>query len=194
MPWSVDDPEDPGRLARYRLDREASAFVALYRSAAPRLRRFALRLAGGDHALADDLTQEAWMRAIGALDSFTGPSVTRWLCGILVNCWREQRRTTALFSGEEQRDTWAVDDHPPAVWSERPLLQLAIAALPDGYRAVLLLHDVEGYTHAEIGRMLHIAEGTSKSQLARARLRLRTALTARSRANVAADFGGGPGA
>jgi RNA polymerase sigma-70 factor (ECF subfamily) len=65
------------------------------------------------------------------------------------------------------------------VWSEAPVLLQAVNALPDGFRAVLVLHDIEGYTHAEIAERLGIDEGTSKSQLSRARRRLREALSAK---------------
>jgi RNA polymerase sigma-70 factor (ECF subfamily) len=73
-----------------------------------------------------------------------------------------------------------------ATW-DRVDLERAIAALPPGYREVLVLHDVEGYTHAEIGTLLGLDAGTSKSQLARARQAMRSALTAREEKGVARD-------
>lgn len=68
-----------------------------------------------------------------------------------------------------------------ATWSEWPLLRQALYDLPEGYRAVVVLHDVEGYTHEEIADRLGIEAGTSKSQLARGRARLRAMLAGRTR-------------
>jgi len=148
----------------------------VYRDVAPRLYGFALRLSAGDRARADDLCQEAWLRALARPHAFAGRSLTRWLCGILVNCWREQCRDLAF----EAEDAPAVQHHAgdaaDSLWSELPLVSRAVAALPDGCRAVLVLHDIEGYTHDEIARMLSIASGTSKSQLSRARRRVAAAL------------------
>ena len=133
----------------------------------------AMRLAGGDQAEAEDLVQECWVRAVRVLSSFRAESALRtWLCGLLVNVRRERVRSSwrmvDLVDGETPAA--AASDGPPVD------IERAIAALPAGARDVFVLHDVYGYKHREIGQMLEIATGTSKSQLTRARALLRTAL------------------
>ena len=151
------------------------AFTELYARHAPRMYGLARRLLGGAVDEADDVLQTAWMRAARRLTSFRGEStLSTWLCGFVVNCCRE-RSPGRLMSMEL----------PPERGGAAPLddpidIHRALAGLPDGYRAVLVLHDVEGYTHAEIGRMLGIEPGTSKSQLSRARGAMRARLTATS--------------
>jgi RNA polymerase sigma-70 factor (ECF subfamily) len=106
-------------------------------------------------------------------------SLSSWLGGIAINSarelWRETRTRgeTALDHGLDESTAAA----PRAVGPEERLdLERAIERLPAGYREVFVLHDVEGYTHDEIGGLLGIEAGTSKSQLSRARQRLRAAL------------------
>lgn len=139
---------------------------------------FALRLTGGDRTIAEDVVQEAWFRAIERLDSFdaTRPGGP-WLHGFVVNCWREHARVNAREAPPDEGDVEQLADTSAAPWSERPLLARAIGALPDGFRAVLVMHDIEGYTHAEIAEQLGIEVGTSKSQLSRARAQLRRVLS-----------------
>ena len=72
------------------------------------------------------------------------------------------------------------DRYPASGAADRLMVQRALDKLPDGYRAVLWLHDVEGFTHEEIGERLGIAVGTSKSQLSKARARLRSLVTEKS--------------
>jgi RNA polymerase sigma-70 factor (ECF subfamily) len=160
--------------------RSEGAFRALYDVVAPAMLGFARRLAGEDTAAADDLTQEAWVRAIERVGRYDRrASAVAWLNGFVLNCWKERCRQLErelLTSGDE------LDRTPVArasLWSERPILQRAVASLPDGYRTVLVLHDIEGFTHAEIAAQLDIDEGTSKSQLARARRRLAAMLDPR---------------
>lgn len=139
----------------------------------------ALRLCGGDRASAEDIVQETWLRAVDRAAQFAeGRSLTHWLAGFVVNCWREHERVGARerLSTPEEIEARSVD--PVPIWSESPILERAVAALSDGYRAVIVLHDVEGFSHAEIAELLGIHEGTSKSQLARARQQLRTRLGA----------------
>ena len=158
---------------------DEAAFRTLYRRHTPALYRLALRLGGGDGPWADELVQRAWVRAVEALSRFAWRStLSSWLSGIAINCarelWRETRTRgeTALDSGGEVASVSA----RPAAADERLDLERAIERLPHGYREVFVLHDVEGYTHEEIGDLLGIEAGTSKSQLSRARQRLRAAL------------------
>ena len=151
------------------------AFTALYARHAPRMYGLARRLLGAEAGEADDVLQTAWMRAARRLASFRGESsLSTWLCGFIVNCCRE-RSPGRLVSMEPPRAPAG------ATRLDDPIdIHRALAALPDGYRAVLVLHDVEGYTHTEIAGMLDIEPGTSKSQLSRARRAMRERLTATS--------------
>lgn len=133
---------------------------------------FALRLQG-DADEANDVVQEAWLRALRGLGGFTWKSALRtWLSGIVLNCCRERwvARGESLEIAPDLAS--AADDHADL----RVDLERAIAALPTGYRTVVVLHDIEGYTHEEIAAQLGVEPGTSKSQLARARRDLRRRL------------------
>lgn len=125
---------------------------------------------------ADDVVQETWLRATRSLAGFRWKSALRtWLTGIALNACRERFRS-------RRRLVVVPDPVPEATEADSPgaisvtALRNAVEALPEGYREVLLLHDVEGYTHEEIGQLLDISPGTSKSQLHRARGRMRQAL------------------
>lgn len=163
-------------VARFLAARDEATFVDLYRAATPRLWAFALRLSGGRAGEAEELVQECWTRAVERLARFRGESAfASWLGGILVNCWRESRRELRWLAddddGEQAAERAAPDAGDPV---SRLDLESALARLPDGSRAVLLLHDLEGLTHDEIGARLGIAEGTSKSRLFAARRALRS--------------------
>lgn len=155
-------------VAAFVARRDETTFLALYRLCTPRLHLLALRLTGGRAADAEDILQDAWIRACEGMTGFRGESALQtWLSGILVNCWREMRR--------EVRDTVELDDAahelsaPPADGG----LENLIRALPRRCREVLILHDLEGHTHDEIAKALDIAVGTSKHHLFRARQILR---------------------
>lgn len=153
--------------------RGEGAFRALYRAHTPALYALALRLTGGEQSEAEDLVQESWVRAVRALPSFRGQSALRsWLCGFVVNVRRERIR-----SDWRTTDALDVETAAPTVSLDMAVdLEQAIGALPEGARDVFVLHIVYGYTHGEIAEMLGIVEGTSKSQLARARTLLRRSL------------------
>jgi RNA polymerase sigma-70 factor, ECF subfamily len=167
--------EDRELAAAVARSGDEAAFRALYRRHTPALYRLALRLGGGDGPWAEELVQRAWIEAVEELKSFGWrSSLSTWLGGIAINCARElwrEARTRGETSLEE------IPAASPRGADERMDLERAIEGLPDGYRRVFVLHDVEGYTHEEIGDLLGIETGTSKSQLARARQRLRAALT-----------------
>ena len=157
--------------------RDEAAFRALYRRHTPVLYRLALRLGGGDEHWAEDLVQQTWIRAVEVLPGFAWRSAFRtWLSGIAVNCaredWRRRRISLEVAWGPEAQAAAS----PANDAAGRMDLERAIAELPDGYRQVLVLHDVEGFTHEEIATMLGIEAGTSKSQLSHARRRLREEL------------------
>ena len=119
---------------------------------------------------AEDIVQETWARAVSGLAGFRWESaLSTWLCGIAIRCFREQSRM-------RKEEPMPEPDPTPASWkgAEPDIdLERGIAALAPGYREVLLLHDVHGYSHEEIGNLLGIDPGTSKSQLSRARGALR---------------------
>lgn len=167
--------EDGTLVSRYLRSRREADFTELYRRCAPALWRLALRLARGRQAEADDLVGETWLRAVRRLDSFrTDARLGPWLAGIAWNCWRERaRRAGREVAGVEHADAGSLD---PPRHAEALDLRAALDSLPEGYRAVLLLHDLEGYTHAEIALALDISPGTSKSQLSRGRAVLRRLL------------------
>jgi RNA polymerase sigma-70 factor (ECF subfamily) len=174
----MNDTDDRRLVQRFLVTRSEADFLALYDRHADGLHRFAARLAGRPGDEPADIAQEAWVRAVERLPEFRWRSSLRtWLCGFVLNRWREVRRT-----GERDRKIVALaasEARPPEPPADRALvlaLERALAGLADGYREVLLLHDVEGYTHEEIARLFGIAEGTSKSQLHRARRAMREAL------------------
>jgi RNA polymerase sigma-70 factor (ECF subfamily) len=172
-----EDRELADAVARFG---DEAAFRTLYRRHTAALYRLALRLGGGDGPWAEELVQRTWIGAVEGLRSFAWrSSLSTWLGGIAVNCarelWRETRTRaeTGLDEGREPLPTSAL--RAPGA-EDRLDLERAIERLPAGYREVFVLHDVEGYTHEEIGGLLGIETGTSKSQLSRARQRLRAAL------------------
>lgn len=160
---------------------ELGAFEELYRQHAPRLYNLAVRMLGNG-ADAEDAVQDTFLVAHRRLDSFRGDAALgTWLYRLAVNQCLDRLRSRA---GREQLATDSLDEPSrlwqPAARADRPVerldLKSAIARLPEGSRAVFVLHDVEGREHREIGTLLGISEGTSKSQLHKARMRLREML------------------
>ncbi len=161
-------------LERFARDRDEASFRSLYRAHAPALFALAMRLTGGRHSDSEELVQEAWVRAVEKLASFDRLSKFRtWLSGILVNCYRElvRRRSRGPRSLAEAGVEAAAEREAlrgrSASRAEPADVERAIARLADGYREVLVLHDLNGFTHQEIADLLGIAVGTAKSQLAR---------------------------
>jgi RNA polymerase sigma-70 factor (ECF subfamily) len=141
----------------------------------------ALRLVAGDEPDAGEIVQEAWTRAVARLDAFRGESgLSTWLCGICANVWREHLRRqgmeVALEALPDSGGQDAVERRTSVPGLELIDVQRAIEKLAPGYRAVIVLHGIYGYSHAEVAEMLGISEGTSKSQLLRGRHALRRAL------------------
>jgi len=162
------------------------AFEELYRRHAPRLFGLACRLVGRTEA--EDLLQEILLTAYRKLDLYRGESsLATWLFRLGTNqCLDHLRSRGARFAQasepiDEEPEASPVRTGPVLGVVDRIDLERALAQLPAGCRAVFVLHDVEGFEHKEIGKMLGIADGTSKSQLHKARLRLRAELGARSR-------------
>lgn len=156
---------------------DRAAMERLYHEHSGRVYSVVRRLAGDD-ALADDLAQEAWIRAFEKLELFRGDaSFGTWMYRLATNTALNRLRSDSRHRELESEapvdgihgSTPDVDD---AVINQK-VLQEALDRLPDGYRRVLVLHDVEGLTHQEISDALDVAVGTSKSQLHKARARMR---------------------
>jgi RNA polymerase sigma-70 factor (ECF subfamily) len=166
------------QVIRQAADGDARAIRTLYDRYAPRVFAVVRRIAGDDE-LAQDYAQEAWIRAIRALPSFRGDSrFSTWLHRIAVNAALQalrrsetRRRREAPFPAEVPVGPRGGD----TLLQRR--LERALDTLPEGMRRVLILHDVEGYTHEEIGDALGVTAGTSKSQLFKARAKMRELLT-----------------
>lgn len=169
------DPNPDRVLAALFLRRaDEAAFRSLYRRHTPALYPLVLRLVGGIERDAEELVQDTWLRAARRLGRFRWDSSLRtWLCGIAINCCRERRRRQRNESSSDGPLDLALIQPAAAPAGIQIDLERAIARLPDGYRHVLVLHDVEGYTHQEISGLLGIEIGTSKSQLAHARRAVR---------------------
>jgi RNA polymerase sigma-70 factor (ECF subfamily) len=164
---------------------DLGAFEEIYRVHAGRLFSVACRLLGNT-ADAEDLLQEIFLSAHRKLDTFRGESALgTWLYRLATNLCLDHLRSRA---GRSSQLTDSLDDEPglfdtsSGSLAERTVtrmdLERALARLPDGCRAAFVLHDIEGLEHREVAEVLGIAEGTSKSQVHKARLRLRALLTA----------------
>ena len=158
-------------------DRDASR--ALYDAHAPRVYRLVHRLCA-DGELAQDLTQDTFIKAFDQLRTFRGDAaLSTWLHRIAVTVTMNGMRKVKRFR-EREID---VDTELPATSSESPddvdlreRVKAAIDALPEIYRTTIIMHDIEGYTHMEIAETLAVAEGTCKSRLSHARAQLRRVL------------------
>jgi RNA polymerase sigma-70 factor (ECF subfamily) len=161
---------------------DRQAFQRLYRRHADRIYGAVLRLAGYDHARAEDLTQDAFVRAWQKLGEFRHESAFgTWLYRLAVNvALMDIRARGASPVGFTDEELLPEHGETPFCAAEREELERAIARLPARARAVLVLHDIEGWRHEEIGAELDMAVGTSKAQLHRARGLLRKVLGASS--------------
>ncbi len=157
---------------------DPAAERALYDSHVDRVYRLAYRLAG-DAELAREFTQDTFVRAFERLATFRGDSaLSTWLHAIAVSVALNGLRKVRRLRREVQLEHAELlgSDRPTSDPHLRERLHAAIDTLPTGYRTVFLMHDLEGFTHEEIGAALGIEAGTSKAQLFRARARLRERL------------------
>jgi RNA polymerase sigma-70 factor (ECF subfamily) len=158
---------------------DAAAERALYDAHVDRVYRLAFRMTGDD-ALAQDCTQDAFIRAFERLADFRGDAAFgTWLHAIAYSVVLNALRKVKRFRQRETSldEATAVGAAPVAAEPDlKRRLAAAIEALPDKYRMVFVMHDVEGYTHEEIAAAMGSRIGTSKAQLFRARARLRDAL------------------
>ncbi len=161
-------------LADRVLEGDELAFRGLYRRYTPRLWPTMNRMLGHARLDAEDCIQEAWIRAVRGLASFRWEAAfSTWLTGIAINCAREVLRKRSTRNETSTAGVLERMSGPRPDPGRRLDLEEAIAALPDGYRAVLVLHDLEGFTHPQISDRLEIAVGTSRSQLHHARRAIR---------------------
>ena len=186
MPVTVDrlEPTSDLELARAAAAGDSVAFERLYEQHHRRVYSLCLRMLGNS-THAEDLTQEVFLQVYRKLASFRGDSAfTTWLHRLTVNqvLMHFRRRGVKLEHTSEEGDFTNVVDTPlqstrRISMVDRLALEKAISQLPPGYRTVFVLHDVEGYEHNEISGLLDVSIGTSKSQLHKARMRLRELLT-----------------
>jgi len=130
------------------------------------------------HEDAEDAVQEGFLRAYQAIDRFD-PAQTfgAWLNRIVANAALDLARRRKVRNAEEISESIPSPFRDPAEGGElRERLEAALKQLPDRARAVIVLHDIEGFTHAEIGEMLSIPGGTARSDLHHARQKLRVLL------------------
>jgi RNA polymerase sigma-70 factor (ECF subfamily) len=176
---SPDGTDDERSLIALAAAGDRKASRALYDRHAARVHRLAYRVCG-DPDLADDLTQDVFVKVFRSLGQFRGDSAfSTWVHRIAVTVsLNAMRKVKRLREREADLDEAHQQEFEPEAIDPdlRSRLAAAIEALPDGVRIALVMHALEGYTHAEIGHALGIAEGTSKAKVFDARARLKKAL------------------
>ncbi|HSY64852.1 MAG TPA: RNA polymerase sigma factor [Terriglobales bacterium] len=187
----TDAKKQQGRLSEAEVierakQGNAEAFEALYNLHKRRVYSLCLRMTANT-AAAEDLTQEAFLQLFRKIGTFRGESAfSTWLHRMAVNVVLMQLRKKGLpvvpleenieTEEESPRKELGGDDPRLAGSIDRMQLQRSIESLPPGYRMIFLLHDVEGYEHNEIAEMVGCSIGNSKSQLHKARMKLREIL------------------
>ena len=183
---SSPDPSEADALSRAQAG-DHHAFAHLYSLHKRRIYSLCLRMVG-NVAEAEDLTQEAFLQLHRKISTFRGDSAfSTWLHRLAVNVVLMQLRKKglSLISLDEAMEpvpeegpgrSFGAPDLTLSGAIDRLALERAVADLPAGYRLIFILHDVEGYEHNEIASLLECSIGNSKSQLHKARLRLRDAL------------------
>src|SRR5580765_5394047 len=164
---------------RRAIEGDEAALWSLWTRHAPHIDMVVRRLVGQDHDLAADVAQEVWIQIFRALPSYRGDSqFSTWAHRIAVNrtlnALRKSRRLATLET-EVTEDSASFEPDTDRSFIAQSI-EDAAAKLSPGARAVFVLHDVEGYTHEEIARELGITAGGSKSQLFKARAKLRRLL------------------
>ncbi|MGE0132480.1 MAG: RNA polymerase sigma factor [Blastocatellales bacterium] len=179
LPASLSDYE----LAQASGRGDMKAFETIYERHHRRVYSLCLRMVA-NATEAEDLAQEVFIQLFRKIGSFRGESAfTTWLHRLTVNhvLMHFRKRGVRLEKTTEEGEIGEIQDYLQAA-AERPrfvdriALDKAISELPPGYRTVFVLHDVEGFEHEEVADMLGVSIGTSKSQLHKARMRLRELL------------------
>ncbi len=178
-----DQPSDVMEIDKLTIQRaidgDEAAMRSLWSRHAPHIDAVVRRLVGNDLDLAADIAQEVWIQIFRALPQYRGDSkFGTWAHRIAVNrtlnALRKTRRLSKIETDVEE-DSAIVDIDPDRALMVETI-ENAAAKLSPGARTVFMLHDVEGYTHEEIAERLGITSGGSKSQLFKARAKLRTLL------------------
>ncbi len=184
-PTADDEGGEERTLVAAAARGEMQAFEALYRRHAGRVHGVIARLVGSQGARAEDLTQEAFVRAWQALPAFRFESAfSTWLHRLAVNTALMElrsRRSRPQDEGDSDEEVFELIGSTDSAGHTTALtmdLERAVASLPPRARAVLVLYDVEGWKHEEIAAELGMAVGSSKAQLHRARNLLRGRLEA----------------
>jgi len=156
---------------------DVEAFEALYREHAARLYTLACRMAGSPDD-GEDLLQEIFLQAYRRLASFKGDSsIGTWLYRLALNHCLDYVRSRRAKMNKLTETLDAETSFEPTARRDTPIarmdLERAVERLPEGCREAFVLHDVEGFDHKEVAELLGIAEGTSKSQVFKARMKLR---------------------
>jgi RNA polymerase sigma-70 factor, ECF subfamily len=190
---SVEVPTAEIQALRRALAGDASGFEYLYAQHQRLIHALCARMLG-DSDLVEDAVQETFMQAFRHIDTFRGDAqFSTWLYRIakntvLMHLRRGKSRMAEVPFDEDPADeqdsgrtpTNAASTNPAANTIDRMSLERAIAALADGYKTMVILHDVEGFEHREIAAILGCSVGNTKSQLHKARLKLRRHLTGRT--------------
>lgn len=177
---AVEDSSSDLELCRLAAGGNLAAFELIYQRYHRRTYSLCLRMMGSQTE-AEDLTQEVFIQLFRKIGSFRGDSAfSTWLHRLTINqvLMHFRRRSFKNEKTSEDGEMPEQTVHGTADPNKMPVvdriaLKKAIGELPNGYRSVFILHDVEGFEHEEVARMLGISVGTSKSQLHKARLKLR---------------------
>jgi RNA polymerase sigma-70 factor (ECF subfamily) len=184
----ADTPSRDFKLAQQAAKGDMNAFGELYRRYKERVFALCLRMTR-NVTESEDLTQEAFIQLFRKIGSFRGESAfTTWLHRLTVNqvLMHFRRRNVKLELTTEDGDmpeqmVRGTENPRSMPVMDRIELDRAIEQLPPGYRSVFVLHDVEGQEHEDIAQKLNIAVGTSKSQLHKARMKMRGLLHKREK-------------
>ena len=180
---NVTETSNDFTLAQAATKGNMFAFEELYNRHHRRVYSLCLRMLQNT-AEAEDLTQEVFIQLYRKIGSFRGDSAfTTWLHRMTVNqvLMHFRKRTVKFEKTTEEGETpvqivIGTENQSRMPIVDKIALESAIAQLPNGYKNVFVLHDVEGYEHEEVARILGCSVGTSKSQLHKARLKMRKLL------------------
>jgi RNA polymerase sigma-70 factor, ECF subfamily len=185
-PNSINTPKSDAELIRMAQQGNPDAFSALFNTHKTKVYSICLRMTGNT-AEAEDLTQDAFLQVFRKLAGFRGDSaLSTWLYRVTVNTVLMHFRKKGLkqvsldepinrVAGPQKREHGRVDGRLSGS-VDRIDLTRAMKELPTGYRTIFVLHEVEGYEHHEIAGLLHCSVGNSKSQLHKAKARMRELL------------------
>jgi RNA polymerase sigma-70 factor, ECF subfamily len=189
VPFLVNsNPPSEKAQIQLAMQGDSESFECLYRKYSRRVFAICKRMIN-DESIAEDLVQETFLCAFRRLNTFRGDSLfSTWLHRIAVNAALMHIRRTKIDpcaksveiqpadEDDFQRDFFTVRDHRLMNTADRIRLERAVGKLPPGYRIMFILHDIEGYEHSEIASLIGCSAGNTKSQLHKARKRLRQIL------------------